>query len=227
MNVPVASSEKYKYNISWSAKCGCTTLRRLFLYLHEDELINGPTNQWHNLHQDFPSRGSEFKRTIMLSRNPYDRVVSTFTNKICGGIGHNTLSELIPLDQVTFKNFLLYISKNKIDDIHVKSQNYIVSLCKDHDTFNVKLENFNEDIIKAYQYFDLKDLIPKIKKFLVQEDGFKNETIRNENELFCGETIYSINRTTFPASIHFYNDELRKLVQEIYSADFEAFDYPM
>lgn len=233
-----ASSKKYQYSIAWSAKSGCTLFRRLFLSLHQDELLREPTNNWHFLEADFPF-DAKFKKAIFLCRNPYNRVASAFTNKICGPPGNNFLSQTIKLDQVSFKNFLLYLLKHKSSfheiDQHVRPQFYSLNPLKDHKVFNVKLENFDKEIIDAYSYFGLRELIPRINTFIEEklnqaeeseQNQIKNTTQRNDCDSFCGETVYSINQQVFPETKYFYNDELRGLVQKIYPEDFKNFNYP-
>jgi len=223
-----ASSEKYEYSISWSAKSGCTTFRKLFLFLHQNELDNEPTNKWHDLDLDFPFN-NRFKKVMVLSRNPYDRVLSAFTNKVCGGPGHNGLSRKISLNRITFKNFLLYLFDRKSNlgkiDVHITPQHFSLNLLEDHEVFKIQLESFNQKIIEAYNYFGLEQLTPDIKIFLANKNEFKNATQRNDDDFFCGETIYSIDETVFPEIKYFYNDELRELVQKIYAEDFKIFNY--
>ena len=225
----IASSKKYQYSIVWSAKSGCTLFRRLFLSLHQDELPREPTDHWHFLHEDFPLE-PKFKKSIVLCRNPYNRVASAFFNKICGGPSHNFLSKKIKLNQVSFKNFLLYLldHKSELDkiDIHIKPQFNSLNCLEGHKIFKVKLENFNKEIIDAYNYFDIQELVPSIKTFLRKPNQFINTTQRNDCDSFCGETVYSLNETVFPETKYFYNDELRELVQKIYSEDFKKFNYP-
>lgn len=228
-----ASSRKYKYSIAWSAKAGCTTFRRLFLFLHQNELNEEPINEWHRLNEDFPFDIS-YKKAIVLSRNPYNRVLSAFTNKICGGPGHNTLSKKITLNQVTFKNFLLYLYDRKHNlqniDIHlvpqfIPSRPFVLDGFDDNHMLKIKLENFNVEILEAYKQLGLQELIPRVRAFLNEKNQFANATQRNDHDQFCGETVYSINDTIFPEGKYFYNEELRELVQKIYPEDFEYFGY--
>jgi hypothetical protein len=225
---PYASSKKYQYSIAWSAKGGCTLFRRLFLFLHQNELLKEPTNQWHELARDFPFT-PKFQKAILLCRNPYDRAVSAFINKLCGGRGHNYLSKIIKLDQVSFKNFLLYLLEHKSKlhkiDPHITPQVNTLNCLEDHKIFKIKLENFDKEIIDAYNHFDLQELIPDIKTFLSKPNQFRNKTQRNDDNFFCGETVYSIDDTVFPDSNNFYNDELRELTYKIYEKDFIPFGY--
>ena len=112
----------------------------------------------------------------------------------------------------------------------MKINNYIKFLKEavrddEYSYLNDDLENFNKEIIDAYNYFDLQELIPHIKTFLSDQNQFINITPRNDDAFFCGETVYSIKETVFPEIKYFYNDELRELVQKIYREDFKFFNY--
>ena len=103
-------------------------------------------------------------------RNPYKRVVSMFTNKYCGGKGHSQLPEKFILSKVTLRMFVLKLSElkkenklNKIDNhTEEQSNNYI----SNKNSYIVKLEEFDEKIIKVYKQLNLDVLIPKIESFL-------------------------------------------------------------
>ena len=77
-----ASSKKYQYSICWSGKSGCTSLRRLFLFLHqneiEEEIEYGDIALFFRFNQ-------LYKKMMMIARNPFARLASAFTNKMCGG----------------------------------------------------------------------------------------------------------------------------------------------
>ena len=110
-------------------------------------------------------------------------------------------------------------------DAHIRPQFYSLNPLKDHDVYNIKIEHFNREIIDAYNYFDMQELVPNIKTFLHKPNQFINTTQRNDCDSFCGETVYSINQEVFPETKYFYNDELRGLVQKIYPEDFKNFNY--
>ena len=101
--MPCVYSKKYNYILCYSAKSGCTLVRRMFLDLHKNELNREPTQLWYQLHHDFPlPKKRENIPIVFLGRNPYERTVSMFTNKYCGGKGHSQLLDNFKLEKVTF-----------------------------------------------------------------------------------------------------------------------------
>ena len=99
MVVAYAYSKKYNYIIGWNAKSGCTLLRNIFLELHKNEITN-ITNEHHSIERDFPLPSNINNIPVyILVRNPYSRIVSMFTNKYCGGHGHNLLYSKINLKE--------------------------------------------------------------------------------------------------------------------------------
>ena len=170
----------------------------------------------------------DYKRVIVVSRNPYHRAVSMFTNKVCGGTGHNALKHILGKQPVTFKNFLLYLKKHSGSlhkmDPHLRRQTLLHLNIDDHQILKVKLENFNTDIMIAYEQLNLNHLAQKIKSHL-SKPVFRNSTQRNTNQEFSGEDIFNTTETIFPEAKYFYNEELMSLVEDIYEEDFTTFSY--
>ena len=226
-----AYSKKHNYIIKWNAKCGCTLFRQLFLDLHKDELENEPTNRWHDISKDFPiPRNISKIQKIILCRNPYYRVVSMFCNKYCGGEGHNLLSKKFKLEKCTFRCFinkLLEFKKNnrlnKID-LHIMEQTYDFEF--DKYTHILHIEKFNIYVIKTYNKLKLKNLVPSIKLFIKNQDKyFKNISNRNDETEYVFDKEYSVDDTIFPDYKYFYDENLLKMVYEIYKNDFKIFNY--
>ena len=154
-----AYSKKYNYIINWSPKSGCTLFRKIFLELHKEELKNKPSNLWHDINIDFPKTSNIIKSSIpniYLCRNPYKRVVSMFCNKYCGKTYSSIIRNIIMLDKITFYNFVLKLKELKDtnilntnkSDIHINQQ--FLNFEKTDNTYIIKLENFNKEIIKVY-----------------------------------------------------------------------------
>lgn len=229
-----AYSNKYNYCIKWNAKSGCTLFRRLFLHLHESELKNPPDNKWHNLGKEFPYNNNHNNNCykINLVRNPYKRVVSMFTNKYCGNTKAAVLYDKIHLEKTTFFHFVKYLlecrKNNNWCDCHILQQ----SISYNPNDKIIKLENFNDDIINAYSTCELKYLLPEIDVFLKKinnnnEDNPLNITKKDyENKNFIGLTEFDHNYNgAWSDYTYFYNDEIAKMVQEIYQEDFDLYNY--
>lgn len=224
-------SKKYNYYIKYHAKSGCTSFRQLFLFLHKDELNEHEKSRlqdWHNINDLFVNyKGVKPVFCINTVRDPYTRVVSMFTNKMCGGPRHNILNKKIKLEKHTFYHFVKYLydynkKHSKIDiDIHVYPQ--IVNYNKNDKI--IKLENYKDDVIRAYDNEYTRDLLPKINEFL-SRDTFINKSNRGDSTEFIGYNEYHKDYTgPWPDYKYFYNDEIRNMVYEMYYSDFILFGY--
>ena len=229
-----AYSNEYKYIIRWNGKSGCSFFRQLFLYLHESEAKNGITNKWHDLAKDFPIPSNVSNITkIVLVRNPYSRVVSMFCNKYCGGLGHNLLSKKINLSKCTFRHFVHKLYELKMKkllnnyDVHINEQTYNLNF--DKQTYIIKLESFDRDIIKIYSnILNLKCLLPKVKSFIDNKKNIlKNITKRNDETELVSDKEYNTDSKIFPEWQYFYDKELIRLVRKIYRNDFINFKYSL
>ena len=232
--VVIASSKKYNYNIFWSGKSGCTLLRRLFLFLHKEELSKKIPQDYNEIDKDFMF-DPELGRSLMLTRNPYTRAVSMFTNKMCGRWDHRTLHLKIPQfsKKVSFEKFLIFLRENKDClrevDVHLMRQVDSLLINRKNNTSYpldriclVKLENFNEDILKFYKSLGSEELTLKVQDFLGQMNKICiNKTPRVESQDFVGSKEYDVETFEFPDYKFFYNESLLDLVYEIYEEDFK------
>lgn len=226
----MAYSKKYNYIIIWSAKSGCTYFRQLFLILHKKELIKDPTHLWHTLCNDFkvPKEiNLSNTKKIILSRNPYYRVVSIFCNKYCGGPGHYVLQSKFQLNKCTFRCFVKKLLKLKQNgnlnciDPHISEQSYL----NDSNTHIVHLEDFDRSIIDTYKKINLDCLIPKIKLFLNSKVIFKNKRFNTNENNYVYDKEYNKNSTIFPHYKYFYDKNLQHMVYKLYENDFINFKY--
>ena len=226
-------SDKYRYVIFYCAKSGCSTVRNMFLYLHNEELQKTPDN-YHQLDSFFPLTAdihSVNKFTVV--RNPYRRALSMFVNKF---IGNNMMKDKFKNNNIEIKNnsFIAFLNglkcaknKNILNgiDLHYCEQVYQML---DNLHF-VKLENFKSEI---------KDTYLKIIK-INQDDFFKrldtlleNDGIMNQNKTsyinnsYENATYKEFNHIlNIPSFEAFYNKEAQDLVFEIYKNDFLRFGY--
>lgn len=231
-----AYSKKYNYIIGWNAKSGCTLLRNIFLELHKGEVRN-ITNKHHDINKDFPLPNNiENIPIYILVRNPYSRIVSMFTNKYCGGNGHNLLYNRIKLKEDNFKNFVDYIDNlkktNNLNnfDAHISEQSDNL-IKKINNCTILKLESFDKDIINMYDNNKLKSLLPQVKELL---NKFNNDSSKinstkiddnTDNSIDYKLHIYNKNSKIFPNYKKFYGKIIQDKVYNIYINDFIMFKY--
>ena len=105
---------KYKIIFGWSAKCGCSHVKRIFNFLTTNKIdgIIHTGNEMHKLPDDIINY-----TTIIISRNPYKRLISGFLDKysINGHFRHFWKYKFI-----TFSRFINELLKNdwKMVDKH-------------------------------------------------------------------------------------------------------------
>jgi hypothetical protein len=231
----VLYSKKYDYAVSICAKSGCCTARNLFLQIHRDELYEEPEKGIHNLHIYYPlTKNINDIYNIVIVRNPFTRVVSMFVDKYInnGPIMKSIISRGIEIKKNSFMYFLQVLKHLKNLNIldttegHITSQSYNYSY--NNKTIIVKLENFNKDILNAYEniFSNNKNQISK-----------KVDDILNGPHKRLNGTVYDkmltenvshkdfLEKKNIPSYQYFYNDAAKKLVLEIYEKDFEYFGY--
>lgn len=223
----IAYSKKFNYIIKFHAKSGCSLFRQLFIELHKNEITESPN--FHICTTIFPYNKENVFLKINLVRNPYHRVVSMFTNKMCSG-SQGILNNSIKLKKHTFYYFVKYLYENRNELF--KMNHHVHRQCKEYekDDIIVKLENFDNEIIKAYNRPKYKVLIPQIKNFLLANKNESNKlnisTKLAESIGFVGLVEYTPN-SVGPWSQYkdFYNKEIQNMVYEIYKLDFNTFNY--
>jgi hypothetical protein len=231
----MAYSKKFNYIVKWHAKSGCCLFRQLFVELHKNEITKSlepdkhdNPGHFHICSKIFPYNKEKVFLKINLVRNPYHRAVSMFTNKMCGEYG--ILNNSIKLEKHTFFHFVKYLYEHKNNLLEMDLHVHIQSNGYEKDDIIIKLENFENEIIKAYDKPNYDVLIPKIKEFLLKN---KNETQKInrsikkvESDGFVGLIEYTPDSCA-PWSQYkdFYNEEIKYMVYETYKSDFDTFNY--
>jgi len=206
-----------KVIVGWSAKCGCTHVKRLFNYI-----INH-NNEKHidlNIRDVLPKNIGCFT-TIIVSRNPYKRVVSGFLEKYKGGGNYRKNWKY---NKITFTMFINEVLKN-----NWKMINY-------HHFTPQTTENFNMNILKSKQLkiFDIENIdynyietlynIKIPEEILLSGRGHKRKEYPNTiNRCVSDLTM----KTYIHSNVnykYFYNKELNIKVLRFYKNDFIFFN---
>ena len=222
LNYGVHVSLKHKYVFVETPKVACSTIK-ISLQRMELEDPEFTREDFEDLHrrdyspllrlQQLPNFESYLKRedffTFCFVRNPYDRLLSCYLDKICHstnfkkkvlqsmGVGEANIDH-----PVSFEEFVTVVENQKpIEmDYHWRPQTYLT--CQntiDYD-FTGRLETFADD----FQAIG-KKLSPKFDEYYVPE--FRHQTdAHNLLEKY-------------------YNDKLYARVFDIYKIDFETFSY--
>jgi hypothetical protein len=129
-------NQKYKYILLYSAKAGCTSLRSLYLSVHQDEMNDSQlaTLDWyHNLNEVQPfdplADYSDYY-VYCVTRNPYSRVVSAFLDQYAytRNLGVQAMMKSGPPSATpqSFIQFLEYLAgvPDAKRDTHFQTQSY-------------------------------------------------------------------------------------------------------
>jgi hypothetical protein len=236
-------SKNYNYMALYSSKCGCSSIRYLFLELHKNELNNKQEiYDRHTIKTLFePPKSidtSKIKKYVVI-RNPYLRVVSMFTSKY---IGENNLLKRkfrknnINCEGNSFLFFLLalkYIKDKGIlnnVDCHIAEQTNKLEFPLSNNIEVIKLENFDTGITNFYfKNFKNTELFSKYKNIHDSPNNFlhSNKTSTNNSYGITDTSkIEFTNTLNIPTYINFYVDPvIKQLVDYIYHDDFVKLGY--
>jgi hypothetical protein len=215
-----------KIIFGWSAKCGCSHIKRIFWNLDNDSCNNEPHIKIEELNK-LPENTNEYD-IILFVRNPYKRAVSGFLDKYKKD---GPFRKMWKNEKITFSLF--------VDEII--SENW--GVIQKHHFIQQTSEKFDENKIlqaKSYRIFDIENIDYSYIEMLY------NKTINND-VLFIKNgherKIYknTINDYVYDLEIeeycennidykYFYNNEIKNKIYKFYKNDFifskkNGFDY--
>ncbi len=134
--IPIVN-DKYKYILLYSAKVACTSLRKLYLEVHQDEFNDEQKSHlrdYHNVNEiqryDVEKDYSGYT-TIAISRNPYARIISAFLDQFVYARNQRVeqMLDASPPDKMpdNFLEFLRYLRDvpDKLRDTHFQTQSFL------------------------------------------------------------------------------------------------------
>ena len=207
-----------KILFGWSAKCGCSHIKRIFYFLQnnkEDNIIHS-RKDYHKLPDDV-----EKYTTIIISRNPYERIISGFLDKYKLGGGFRRLWKH---NTITFSKFV---------EETVKGDWKMVE--KHHFTPQTT-ENFKKSIMlsKCIKCYDIKKIDYKYieelyniklpETILTKREGHE----RKDYSESITHDVFDLEMTDyydFNVNLkYFYNEDLKNKVYNFYKNDFVFFN---
>lgn len=240
-------STKYNYCIECSPKCGSRLLRHLFYALHRSEQPTLSAEEWRHFYVYFKPPSKEAIRDcpkLVLTRNPYTRILSAFLNKYVNASETKILKTKLNqhglhLQSTTFYQFLQAVQTLKIRgklntvDEHIEEQ--FNTLILDSNTKLIQLEAIQTDLSKAYRTFpSLEPLADQVQELVtaLQNDALaSNKTIIKDKYYEHPSDDFAVYRwtgkeTDFPPYWHFFvNPKVRELIYDLYQRDFETLGY--
>lgn len=215
--------DKKKIIFGWSPKCGCTHIKKIFLYLYKNEI-----NLEANCHpkcaiynKNLPDNIHHYT-TIIICRNPYKRLISGFLDKYNSVNGK--LRHLWKHDRLTFREFieeLIIKNWNVIDKHHFEPQTS--DDFKEHILNSKKLKIFD---IENIDYGYIENLYnKKIPNILLNEKGVH---IRKKYEMNIKTSICDVNIDDYYEHNveikYFYDDNIKNKIYGFYKEDFLFFN---
>lgn len=192
----------------YSPKCGCTFIRRLYMYLTDNLIEN-------NEHIDYKTLDKDIKLThILFVRNPYKRIVSAFLDCYVQNKRYTPISQ-----EMTFTNVLEDIIVNEyknIDKLHFSPMLSNEHLDLEFD-YMFDIENIDypllSELFNKYIGDDAIELLRDTKHVI----KYKPDNIENAENIPLSQLI------DIPIWKSFYssNGITKKLVDIIYETDFE------
>lgn len=208
----IVDNEK-KVIFGWSAKCGCSHIKKIFWYLKtNDENYEIHRKEEHGVLPDDVNHYT----VIIIVRDPLERLVSGFLDKYrtWGEFRGNWRNK-----SITFENFVNALIANDFSQVD------------DHHFLPQTKENFDNDMLsksKKVVVYDLKKIDyefieqlynKKIPQTLIDFRGphANNKTITLEKYVYALEmSEYEYFKVD---TKYFYNDELTEKVREYFSKD--------
>jgi hypothetical protein len=223
----------------WSPKSGCTSLIKWFYFqigkldeaLKYDSWVHTYRLQVYQKQPGYLYRIAEQllfnkKDSYKLVRNPYTRAVSSYLAAIYNETLLNQIAPGAKDTGISFKEFLFKVKEIGADnpklDPHI-AQQYI----QDEELFvknHIRLENFTAEIKSLEQKFKLKN--SPLHEFVKSPHHLTQAMQSNGRQSFA-DTRFSRQtiKTPLPDYTDFYNDETKKLVQELFKNDFSHYGY--
>ena len=228
----IIASEKHKYMIYLSPKCGCTLVRDVFVKTHRDEFPSANKHNIHNLYTIKKGEEKDYDR-YMIYRNPYSRILSLYFDKVVryySDIPHPMKMESIPKHfGDNCPNFIEFLdamiglkeaSKTEHINHHFTDQvssfdkwlppNHLYSIKKYDELCKVIAKRLPADKALIMLQPHTRQNVSKYKDY--QQDMSRKNIL----------TEYEIDRTC-PVMRNMMNPETQKLIEAIYERDFEYF----
>lgn len=204
--------------INWhffvNPKCGIRTVNKLCNHLNT-----------------LPQKIFKGKKTFIIFRNPYNRLLSGYLNKYVQHTKYVNRGGLKTKDISTFKKFIQVIDECGIkilDKHHFSLQTGNIKNGNDNSEIFIteelhKLISYINEIIKKYDenlILDQKDYNYKKSKHNMNGSIKNDENKKKPYDLNRNELLELINKKELPSYDNFYTDEFKKIVNKLYSKDF-------
>jgi hypothetical protein len=211
---------KKKLILGWSAKCGCSHVKKIFKFLTTG--VNLPNDK--HLHRGYHPIGEYAGYTVILVvRNPFERLVSGFLDKYRpNGPYLKDWQSVNPLP-LTFRNFVDQLITGDFQAVNRHhftpqlSEAWIEDI-KKHDPLIVyDLKNIDYTLLNTFYQTTIPD-------DLIEFRGGHENTKTPSGRLSVSDLKQEDYAEERPALTAFYPPDIEAKVRTFYAADFAFFD---
>ncbi len=218
-------SEKYRFLLGWSAKCGCSSIKKWFVDIHDitapadgdfHKFIGYGDTEYSYVDWRDPERYRDYKKFLVV-RNPYKRLVSGFINKYVGEKFAND-------EWDNFSEFVRVLANDplleKINKHHFAPQfseayaDFAANYSFDR---IIKLENLREGLNEISTLTGAPHVNVGLNNVSMHLSNYPSE--KQVSKWSIAELVR--NKSALPPRDDFYDFELVQLTEKIYKPDFE------
>lgn len=218
-------NEEYGFLIGWSAKCGCSLIKRWFAHVSNLEVENSKIHEYFgygNKHYSkikwgFSDKYNDYKKYIVI-RNPYSRLVSGYINKYVIEKaypinGWNNFLDFVTILENDLKFKLInkhhFTAQTSEAYVHAEKRNWCWDKIIDLSSIDFELKAIENDLnLKRFHFSTInKTQYQNSSNFPIKPYLMNNKEIRKY----------------MPKFTYFYDDFLKEKVRYIYSKDFKTF----
>jgi hypothetical protein len=206
-----------KVIFGWSAKCGCSHVKRLYKFL-KNKPIDGKIHTITS-NKCIPDDIEKYT-TILISRDPYKRLVSGFLDKYRK---NGPYRHMWKHDNITFSKFVDELIKN---DWKMVEKHHFTPQTSEKFDMRVMLSRCIKcyDIESIdYSYIETLYNVNIPEEFKSKKEGHE----RKKYELTIEEPVYDVDMSKYYEfnvdSKYFYSEELKNKVYSFYENDFVFF----
>ncbi len=219
-------SHKYRYLMGWSAKCGCSSVKRWYLDTHGIKIVSldkpvyeaigyGDTEYTH-VDWKSPEKYREYKKYVTV-RNPFSRLVSGFIDKY-------VLNKQFPnYGWQTFNGFLDALERDKYFN-EVEKHHFCPQFSEAFTLFDKAGFTFDNVLQLENLEFDLHKISAN-RGIPISRTPTANRTKYNVDEVPVSNVadlkISEFTAEKIPAFEYFYTRNNIRTVEKIYKTDFK------
>jgi hypothetical protein len=219
-------SHRYKFLLGWSAKCGCSSIKKWYVKSHQlsapedgniHKLIGYGGTEYSRVDWEDPDRYKQYHKFLVV-RNPYARLVSGFVNKYVGRHYDNDGWD-------SFKEFIQVLEEDRELE-RINRHHFTPQFSEDYEKFG---NHYTFD--KVFKLEDLQKGLDKVSRITgaprtlvsVANKSKHIETAFKGNEVSTWSIAeLKAKRRNLPPSHCFYTYALVEQVKRIYQKDFDA-----